>query len=419
MKKLLVSFIILIAVFTPFNAVFAQNCDVLIPTAIELINEAESASERGLLDEAKSYLASALTLLEPCTETTACRMSNIIQDIERAQLTTSARNLYGAFPNIQEAINSCLDTNNIPVPTVTTLGAGELMSFVGITTFVNGVAINPTGTQIATNDSDYNVRIWDINTGEQIQLLGAPNTAHDDLGMAVEFSPNGRFLVSSDFSGQVKLWDLSTGEVRYEWEHEGYVWHVAFNPAGSLVATVGSDNFLNLWNVRNGNNTRAIRTGSSSVRGVDFSPNGRQILTGAEDGEVVLWNTDSGERLLTLSGHEDSANAVTFSPDGNRAASLDASGTLIVWDLVTGDTIHIIAAHSQQAFALAWLSNETIITGADDGLLILWDSRTGESMTIQTFTSRYIRSIAITPDESAALLGMNDGTVLLIQIPRG
>jgi WD40 repeat protein len=419
MKKLLLSVIILIAVFTPFNAVFAQNCEILIPTATDLINEAENASERGNLAEAQSYITSAITLLAPCSDTDTCSVSELIETLDLAQYATTLRELNNHLSSAQEILDICGEPLNLPVPTIATLNTGELMSFVGIETFVNGVDINPAGTQIATNDSDYSVRVWDITTGEEIQQLGAPNTAHSDLGMAVEFSPNGRFLASSDFNGEVKLWDLSTGEIRHEWEHDGYVWHVAFNPAGSLLASVGSDGFLNLWNVRNGNNTRTIRTGSSSVRGVEFSPNGRQILTGAEDGDVVLWNTDSGERLLTLSEHEDSANAVTFSPDGNRAASIDSGGILIIWDLVTGDVIHAINAHTSQAFALAWLSNDTIITGADDSNLIVWDAQTGDSIATQNFPSRYIRSIAVTPDESAVLLGMNDGTVLLIEIPQG
>ncbi|HRF94583.1 MAG TPA: hypothetical protein PLZ51_05310, partial [Aggregatilineales bacterium] len=71
---------------------------------------------------------------------------------------------------------------------VTPIIEGQRMAFVGHDTFVNGVAINSTGTQIATTASDQTVRLWDINTGAELQQLGAPEYAHSDLGMGVAFS---------------------------------------------------------------------------------------------------------------------------------------------------------------------------------------------------------------------------------------
>jgi WD40 repeat protein len=289
------------------------------------------------------------------------------------------------------------------------------MTFVGLDTFINGVAISPNGLQIATNASDHSVRLWDITTG--IQTTQLEHESQDDLGMAVAYSPDGRYLASSDFNGDVILWDLSTNRPRYTWQHTGYVWRVAFNSNSTLLASVGSDNFLRLWNTRNGNQSRALRS-SAPLRGLAISPNGRQILTGSEEGEVILWETSSGDKLMSRSEHDASVNAVAFSPDGNRAASLDGVGMLVIWDLTTGESQQAIQAHDAQAFALLWMpESNIIITGADDGRLILWDGTTGDYLTEQALPNRYIRAIAHTPDETAVLIGTDDGTLILSNLP--
>lgn len=420
MKRKSTLIITLIALFSIFNAVFAQDCDNLIQNAIDLINEAENAFTRGNYAEVQAYLTSAKALLSPCETTTNCDIPVIIDTISQAQLTPSlSEALFAYITDIRGFLQDCTNTSSIQssfptaeiVPTLET----ARMSFVGVTTFVNGVAISPDGFQIATNSSDHTVRLWDINTGAEItQLI---HESQDDLGMAVAYSPDGRYLASSDFDGDVLLWDLATNEPRYTWRHDGYVWHVAFNRNGTLLATVGSDNFLRLWNTRNGNQTRALRS-SAPLRGLAISPNGRQILTGSEEGEVILWETNSGDKLMTRSEHEASVNAVAFSPDGNRAVSLDATGLMIIWNLSTGEAEQSIQAHNAQAFALLWMPKSNIIvTGADDGRLVLWDGTTGTYLSEQQLSNRYIRAIANTSDETAILIGTDDGTIVLSNLP--
>ena len=117
------------------------------------------------------------------------------------------------------------------------------------------------------------------------------------------------------------------------------------------------------------------------------------------------------------SGHATITNDVAFSPDGNRAASIDNNGLMIIWDLTNGREITRVNAHTRQAFSLLWLPNTNrIITGSDDGYLRVWDGTTYDQLDEYEFEGLYIRAVDDTSDESAILLGMNDGTVTLFPI---
>jgi WD40 repeat protein len=70
----------------------------------------------------------------------------------------------------------------------------------------NGIAINPSGTRIASVGADRSIKLWDAATGQQlISLRGHPEGIVGVYGIA--FSPDGHWIASSDSSGLVKLWD--------------------------------------------------------------------------------------------------------------------------------------------------------------------------------------------------------------------
>jgi WD40 repeat protein len=414
MKKFFSVPILIILFFLSFSAVFSQNCDVLVQQAIVLMNNAKNAFLDDNTTVGNAYLNSAKALLAPCTTSIPnCPVQSILDLIAQTQNAPNNTVRNALFDSIQTLTTLCITANT----TIATPVASSPLprNFVGIETFVNGVALSPDGLFAATNSSDNIITLWDVPSGEKLYDLTA--FQQQSLGMATAFSPNGRYLATSDFAGNVVLWDYRQNTVIYSWKHDSYVWHVQFNPTSTILASAGGDGFLKLYNIRTGAQIRSLNYRTSPLRGLAFSPDGRQILVGSEEGDIILWNTDTGERLLVLSGHDNIINDVAFSPDSNRAVSLDSNGTMIIWDLSAATEITRIDAHTRQAFSLLWLHNTNrIVTGADDGFLRVWDGTTYERTAQYSFDRRYIRAIANTPDETAVLLGMNDGSVTLFPL---
>ncbi|MAT42798.1 MAG: hypothetical protein CL609_10680 [Anaerolineaceae bacterium] len=66
------------------------------------------------------------------------------------------------------------------------------------------VAIHPSGDIVASALNDFTIRLWDINTKEELVVL----FGHKDEITDLEFTSNGRFLVSSSRDGFIKIWGV-------------------------------------------------------------------------------------------------------------------------------------------------------------------------------------------------------------------
>ena len=181
--------------------------------------------------------------------------------------------------------------------------------------------------------------------------------------------------------------------------HTVWVNSVAFGTESSgrpLLASIGFDSNIWLWNPDTGNRVREPLTGHTGfVWSLAFGTgaNGRPLLaSGGGDSTVRVWDPDTGDPIMEpLTGHDPDAavNSVAFGTgtDGQPLlASADSKGTVRVWDPDTGDPITApLTGHGRWVWSVAFgtgTSGRTLLASAgEDGTVRLWNPDTGDPIT--------------------------------------
>jgi WD40 repeat protein/serine/threonine protein kinase len=256
-------------------------------------------------------------------------------------------------------------------------GSGELIrTLEGHTGLVAGLAVSPDGSRIASASAE--VIIWDAESG-------APLVTFPAEAQAVAFSPNGDRLVSGGLDKQVRLWSVETGnQITALVGHDQYITSVAFSSDGRHVASGSFDQTIKLWDAARDQQPLTLPCDEHGPNSLAISPDGRTAVTGGgpytelgEAGDVKIWDIEAGRELRTL---KDVGRLVAISPDGRRFASSPYGGPLKVFDVATGECT-LSLGHHKWLHSLAFSpTGRHMVTGSYDSTLKVWDASTGQEL---------------------------------------
>lgn len=303
---------------------------------------------------------------------------------------------------------------------------GTQKVFVGHTNQVRCTAISPDGSRALSGGSDNTVRLWDMATGEPLDVL----EGHTDAVMSVAFSPDGRMALSGSRDGTVRLWDLeSKAEIRrFEGEQSGWINSVAFSPDGKTFLAGADDKTIVLWDVESGSLIRRYGDPeattpdaghTSYVLSVAFSPDGKTFLSASDDTTIVLWDVEMGRIIRRFRGHEWGVAVVAFSADGKTFLSGSGDSTVRWWDVATGEELRRFQGHSKWVVGVGFLAGgEYIVSGANDNSVALWD-KSGTLLHQFFGHSDFVTGLAVSPQGWSALSSSGDQTLRLWQLANG
>ena len=241
-------------------------------------------------------------------------------------------------------------------------GSGDFLDKRDITVFLRGGVIG--------GIEDYTVRIWDVQTGRELNVL----RGHELPVGAVGFSNDGRSLISSS-GDSVKVWDVATGgesrSLKTKYEKS---WHAN-------------------WFINSGKKDEQIAERLRSFRGstskMSVSLNGQVVAIGLQDKDTTLYDT--------LAGRESRVLAFKVTPEAeNSSLALSADARLVAYGR-TSDTVSVQeAAGGREVYKLQTGVSKSpqriafspdggfIVTSIDAGIantqeiLKLWDGTNGQ-----------------------------------------
>lgn len=229
---------------------------------------------------------------------------------------------------------------------------------------------SPDGQALFAASNDGTVWKWDLNSGKAEFRLN-----HQDSKIDIEVSQDGMFLLLGSFEGTPRLLNARTGETICEFfGHTEPVWASAFSPDSTLVATSSVDKTARLWKTENCEPLRIFYT-VDGLASVDFSPDSKYLAAAGWNGPVILWDVESGQELRQFNGHSCYfVKSVRFSPDGRYLLTGSCDKTARLWDVQTGLALYSFKGQSNQIWAVAFSGDgRYILTGSHDRTVWMWD----------------------------------------------
>jgi hypothetical protein len=167
---------------------------------VEARKEKDKAEEQTITANynlAKAFEEKALTALK------AAAQQGDLREYQKALLFTFAALQQKIQPD-QSALEASAQ-DSLFDPAILHKALAELAVFRGHESGVRSVAFNPDGSRIASASSNNAVRLWDIDSGEQVRVF----KGHEDSVFSVAFSPDGSRIASASWDETVRLWDMS------------------------------------------------------------------------------------------------------------------------------------------------------------------------------------------------------------------
>ena len=229
------------------------------------------------------------------------------------------------------------------VTTVQAADGKRLRSLEGLgkTTFDNE------GHRLAALSFDGNLKVLETATGRS--LLTTPVAAQAFPGGAamrcLALSPDGKLLAGGGDTAQVILWNVDNGEqvdildgsVPGVYILNQAVFALAINHQNQRLAVGTYSGVIVIWDLKTSQQIYSLKGHNHWVRALAFTPDGTRLASGAEDRTVKLWDMASGQEVLSVKGPGGAITALTFNADGDSLIAAGADGSIQVFTMLSTD----------------------------------------------------------------------------------
>ncbi|KAK4500429.1 hypothetical protein PRZ48_008618 [Zasmidium cellare] len=193
------------------------------------------------------------------------------------------------------------------------------------TTPVVTIAIDSTGSLLATGGADGQIKVWDIRAGY------VTHTFHGHSGVIsalhfFEVEPEAEQQPTKSKKRKSKQRNEETEEAQNE------------ATAGYRLASGGEDGKIRIWDLHKRKSVAVLDSHVSVVRGLDYSPQQRVLLSASRDKTAILWDSRTWQPVSTVAVLE-TIETAGFVESGRFFYTGGETARLRIWSAANGSEV--------------------------------------------------------------------------------
>ena len=225
---------------------------------------------------------------------------------------------------------------------------------------VLALAWSPDGQRLAVH-GPLQIQIIEAATGREISTIRMDTKRDPSQSVigALAWSPDGTRLAGAPAAmspaSTARIWNVATGEESLTVQTGG-VSSLAWSPDSRSLASVGRDNMIKIWDAGDGHQLRTLRGHTAGVLSLAWNPDGRQLASGSQDGEVKIWDSARDQEVVQVPAEGGMFPYVTWRPNSQQAAYLAKNHDVSIVDFATSQTTATLPrpAAGWPGHSLAW-----------------------------------------------------------------
>jgi DNA-binding beta-propeller fold protein YncE len=133
---------------------------------------------------------------------------------------------------------------------------------------------------------------------------------------------------------------------------------------------------------------------------------------------VKVWDAERGQKVVAFKpGPIGAVHGIAYSPDNRRVAIAGETGLVIVWDSETGQELLSLKGHESKVTSLAFSHDgQRLIAGTEQDSVRIWNATTGEQLRV---LHGYSSPVAFNADGTLIATGHHDHTLRLLDSESG